>query len=120
VRHKFWTTGLRSCKVTISFYDCFVVAFAFTLVSLLPVCSKVRFSALSSGFKRFIRPRRCGRKNGEKSAIVRLGNRVFDDADCTQSSIDEDWLRREGIQAQHITLRTHVSAMRRAQVVGFG
>jgi hypothetical protein len=49
VRHKFWTTGLRSCKVTISFYDCFVVAFAFTLVSLLPVCSKVRFSAPRAG-----------------------------------------------------------------------
>ena len=40
--HEFGTTGLRSCKVTISFYDCFVVAFAFTLVSLLPVCFKVR------------------------------------------------------------------------------
>lgn len=40
--HEFGTTGLRSCKVTISFYDCFVVTFAFTLVSLLPVCFKVR------------------------------------------------------------------------------
>ena len=52
VRQIFWTTGLRSCKVTISFYDCFVVAFAFTLVTLLPVCFKVRFGALSSGFTR--------------------------------------------------------------------
>ena len=42
MRHEFRTAGLRSCKVTISFYDCFVVAFAFTLVSLLPVCFKVR------------------------------------------------------------------------------
>lgn len=66
------------------------------------------------------RPKRCGQKNGKNRPLCALKNRVFDDADCTQSSIDEDWLRKEGIQAQQITLRTHVLAMRRAQVVGFG
>ena len=52
MRHIFWTTRLRSCKVTISFYDYFVVAFAFTLITLLSVCFKVIFGALSRRFKR--------------------------------------------------------------------
>ena len=91
----FWTTGLRSCKVTISFYDCFVVAFAFTLVALLSVCFKVRFGALSSGFTWFIRPRNCRRKTGENRPSCALKNRVFDDADCIQSLGDEGWLRRK-------------------------